>query len=123
MIDYVIFEKRADEHLPPWTLELARQFCEDQKWETASFEDSAQFVVAKLMGATEDCEKKYRHLELTPTVSFLIRDDPSLDEFLQPEIPEIQIPLDHPMTFARREPIRIEEIISDSKEEEPFYYA
>lgn len=120
MIDYVIFEKKPDEHLPPWTLETVKQFCEDQKWETASFEDSALFIVAKLTSASDDCERKYRHLELTPTVSFLIRDDPSLDEFLQPEIPDIQIPLDHPMTFARREPIRIEEI--DSKEEEPFSY-
>jgi hypothetical protein len=122
MIDYIVFEKKADEHLPAWSLDLVKDFCEDQKHEVASYEDSAVFIVAKLVSATDDCEKKYRHLELTPTVSFLIQDDPSLDEFLQPEIPEIEIPKDHPMTFARREAVCIERI-EDSKEEEPFYYA
>lgn len=120
MIDYAIFEKRADEHLPVWVVERVKDFCEEQKWEVESYEDSAQFIVAKMKTATDDCEKKYRHLELTPTVSFLIRDDPSLDEFLEPEIPEIEIPKDHPMTFARREQVCIERI-EDSKEDEPVF--
>lgn len=122
MIDYVIFEKRSDGELPAWTTELVKEFCEDQKYEIATLEDSPVFIVAKLISATEDGEKNYRHVELTPTVSFLIQDDPSLDDFLQPEIPEIEIPKDHPMTFARREAVCIERI-EESKEEEPFYYA
>jgi hypothetical protein len=120
MIDYIVFEKKADEHLPAWSLDLVKDFCEDQKHEVASYEDSAVFIVAKLVSATDDCEKKYRHLELTPTVSFLIRDDPSLDEFLQPEIPEIQIPKDHPMAYPQIHTLTIEEV-GDSKEEEPVF--
>jgi len=120
MIDYAIFEKRADEHLPAWSLERVKDFCEEQKWNVASYEDSAVFVVAKMNTASDDCETKHRLLELTPTVSFLIRDDPSLDEFLEPEIPEIEIPKNHPMTFARREAVRIERI-EDCKEDEPVF--
>jgi len=117
MIDYVVFEKKADEDRPAWTLDLVKEFCEDQKYDVDTFEDSPLFVVVKMKTASDDTEKKYRHLELTSTVSFLIRDDPSLDEFLEPEIPK-----HHPMTFCRKETVQIEEI-GDSKEEEPFFYS
>jgi hypothetical protein len=117
MIDYVLFEKKPEEDRPAWTLDLVKEFCEDQKYDVASFEDSPVFIVAKMTTASEDTDKKYRHLELTATVSFILRDDPSLDEFLEPEIPK-----HHPMTFCREEKATIEEI-GDSKEEEPFHYA
>ena len=116
MIDYVVFEKKPDEHISAWTLEKVKDFCEEQKYEVDSYEDSAVFIVAKMTSAKEDGERNYRHLELTGNLSVLIRDDPSLDEFLEPEIPK-----HHPMTQARVETVRIEEI-GDSKEEEFKYF-
>lgn len=115
MIDYIIFEKKPDGDRPAWTLDLAKEFCEEQKHDVVSYEDSVLFIVAKLASATEDGEKNYRHLELTSTLSFLIQDDPSLDDFLEPEIPR-----DHPMTFARRE--QVATIVEESKDEDDFKY-
>lgn len=121
MIDYAVFEKKPEGERPAWTLDSVKEFCEEQKYDVVSYEDSPVFVVAKLTKETEDTERKYRHIELTETVSFIIRDDPSLDEFLQPVIPEIEIPKDHPMAFPQRHTLTIEEI-GDSKEEETFSY-
>ena len=78
------FEKKAESEHPAWTLERAKEFCEDQKYDVVSYEDSTLFVVVKL--ATTEGEKTYRLIEVTPTLTFLVEDDPSLDEFLEPEI-------------------------------------
>lgn len=86
MIDFVLFEKKPEGDRPAWTLELAKDFCEDQKYDVVSYEDSTLFVVAKLTTATADGEKDYRLVEITPTLTFLVEEDPSLNEFLEPEI-------------------------------------
>ena len=105
MIDYVLFEKKPEQDRPAWTLEMVKEFCEDQKYDVVSYEDSTLFIVAKLTNATADGEKDYRLIEVTPTLTFLVEDDPSLDEFMEPEIPK-----HHPMTFPRIENLTIEEI-------------
>jgi hypothetical protein len=104
MIDYVLFEKKPEGERPAWTLTTAMNFCEDQKYDVVEYEDSPLFVVAKLTTHTDE-EKSYRLIEVTPTLTFLVEEEPSLDEFLEPEIPK-----DHPMTFPRIETLTIEEV-------------
>lgn len=116
MIDYIVFEKKPDGDFPAWTLERAKQFCEDQKHDVLDYEDSTVFIVAKLTNATADGEKNYRMIELTPTLTFVVEDEPSLDEFMEPEIPK-----HHPMTFPRIETLTIEDV-GDSKEEDFKYF-
>jgi len=84
MIDYVLFEKKAESDHPAWTLERAKDFCEDQKYDVVDYEDSTLFIVAKL--TTAQGEKNYRLIEVTPTLTFLVEEEPALDDFLEPEI-------------------------------------
>lgn len=84
----MLFEKKIEKDRPVWTMELVKNFCEDQKYDVVSYEDSTFFVVVKLTDSTD--KKTYRLVEITPTLTFLIEDEPSLDEFLEKEPQEVK---------------------------------
>jgi len=86
MIDYVIFEKKEENERPPWTIESVKEFCQSQKIETLLITEELQFIVVKVCENPEE-GTLYRLLEVTETISFLIRDDPSLNEFLEFAVP------------------------------------
>jgi hypothetical protein len=83
MVDYIIFEKKAEGERPPWTYETVLTFCEEQKMTPLTVADELLFVVVKLNEREE--EAKARLVEITPTITFILTDDPSLDEFLELE--------------------------------------
>ena len=83
MVDYIIFEKKAEGERPPWTYETVLTFCEEQKMTPLTVADELLFVVVQLNEREE--EAKARLVEITPTITFILKDDPSLDEFLEPE--------------------------------------
>lgn len=83
MVDYIIFEKKAEGERPPWTYETVLTFCEEQKMTPLTVADELLFVVVKLNERDE--EAKARLVEITPTITFILTDDPSLDEFLELE--------------------------------------
>lgn len=84
----MLFEKKIEKDRPVWTMESVKNFCEDQKYDVVSYEDSTFFVVVKLTDSTD--KKTYRLVEITPTLTFLIEDEPSLDEFLEKEPQEVK---------------------------------
>ena len=88
MICFVIFEKKAENDRPVWTLELVKQFCEEQNYTVYAYSEELGFIVAKLLEEELPEHTKYRLLELTKTITFIIKDDPSLDDILVPDTPE-----------------------------------
>jgi hypothetical protein len=83
MVDYVIFEKKQEGERPPWTYETVLTFCEEQKWCPLHVADELLFVVVQLNKREED--EKARLVEITPTITFILKDDPALDDFLELE--------------------------------------
>ena len=84
MVDYIIFEKKAEGERPPWTYETVLTFCEEEKYNPIKITDEHDFIVLQLTDGGKEAERM-RMLEVTPTITFLLRDDPSLDSFLRPE--------------------------------------
>jgi len=100
MVDYVIFEKKAEGEREPWSYETVLTFCKEQEWTPLTVSDEIQFVVVKMSEREED--KLARLVEITPTITFIVRDDPSTDEFLTLE------------TYKRPENVR-EPVLDDLK--------
>jgi len=80
MVDFVVFEKKADGERDPWSYETVLTFCKEQEWTPLTVADELHFVVVKMTEREE--EAKARLVEITPTITFVVSDDPSLDEFL-----------------------------------------
>jgi len=87
-IVFIIFEKKAENDRPVWTLELVKQFCEEQNYTVYAYSEELGFIVAKLLEEELPEHTKYRLLELTKTITFIIKDDPSLDDILMPDTPD-----------------------------------
>jgi len=85
MANYILFEKRSENDRPPWTMDLVKTFCEEAEIDYKGIVEENLFLVAKV--ADHDESSKFRLVELTPTITFLVIDEPSLDEFLEPELP------------------------------------
>lgn len=81
MIDYVIFEKKGE--CSDWDKTRAVTFCTSQNFTVLDVTEELDFIIVKTGDRHED--DQMRLFEVTPTVTFLIRDDPSLDEFLEVE--------------------------------------
>lgn len=100
MVDFVIFEKKADGERPPWSYETVLTFCKEQEWTPITVADELLFVVVKMTEREE--EAKARLVEITPTITFIVSDEPTLDEFLTLE------------TYQRKEP-KSEPVLDDLK--------
>ena len=87
MVDYILFEKKADGDRPAWTYDTVMTFCEEEKYNPIKVTEEFEFIVAQMTDVAE--AERIRMLEVTPTITFLLRDDPSLDEFLRPEFETI----------------------------------
>ena len=85
MANYILFEKRSENDRPPWTMDLVKTFCEEAEIDYKGIVEENLFLVAKV--ADHDESSKFRLVELTPTITFLVIDEPALDEFLEPELP------------------------------------
>jgi hypothetical protein len=88
MVDYIIFEKKAEGEREPWSYETVLTFCEEQKMSPITVVEELQFVVVKLREREE--EAKARLVEITPTITFILTDEPSLDEFLTLETYDVR---------------------------------
>lgn len=88
MICFIIFERKAENDRPVWTLELVKEFCEEQKYTVYAYSDELGFIIAKLIEEELPEHTNYRLLELTETITFIVKDDPSLDDILMPETPD-----------------------------------
>jgi hypothetical protein len=80
MVDFVIFEKKAEGEREPWSYETVLTFCKEQEWTPLTIADELLFVVVKMNEREE--EAKARLVEITPTITFIVKDDPTTDEFL-----------------------------------------
>lgn len=89
-IEYILFEKKAENDKPIWTPELASAFCEEQKFMVDEVKDETLFCVVKIASDDTTPDKHYRLIEITPTISFIVKDEPSLDEFLELEVPDLK---------------------------------
>ena len=100
MVDFVIFEKKADGEREPWSYETVLTFCKEQEWSPLTVADELLFVVVKMTEREE--EAKARLVEITPTITFIVSDEPTLDEFLTLE------------TYQRKEKVA-EPVLDDLK--------
>ena len=100
MVDFVIFEKKADGEREPWSYETVLTFCQEQEWSPLTVADELLFVVVKMTEREE--EAKARLVEITPTITFIVSDEPTLDEFLTLE------------TYQRKEKVA-EPVLDDLK--------
>ena len=76
-MNYIVFNKNE------WTESLIEKFCEEQKMEPLGIVEELLFFVVKITEPEE--QQKFRLLEVTPTITFILKDDPSLDEFMELE--------------------------------------
>jgi len=83
MIDYIIFEKKSDGDNQVWDKERAVTFCKEQEVDILEVTEEIQFIVIKT-GEPEP-NQVTRLVEITPTITFLLKNDPSLDEFMELE--------------------------------------
>ena len=83
MIDFILFEKKAEGENPVWDKERATWFCKEQEMTVLEVTEELEFIVVKTGESTDG--QKFRLLEVTPTITFLLKDDPSLDEFMELE--------------------------------------
>ena len=90
MIAYVLFESVPETYLgteearPPWTVELAREFCENAHFDVCDVGEIDGVVVAKLRCPTEhQCPStfKWRLIQVSPSVRLVAEDERALDEF------------------------------------------
>jgi hypothetical protein len=102
MVDYILFEKKSEGDREPWNKENVVRFCEEQKYDPIMIEEEYPFIVVTLREPKE--EGTFRLVEITPSVTFLIQDDPSLDTFLEKE------------TFGERPLSPLSEIVSDTSD-------
>ena len=103
MIDFVLFSNSSDH---TWSRQTVDAFCDDQKYEVECVDETPALIVVRLVSASTASEDvRYRLLELTDELSFLIRDEGGLDDFLEPELP-----YGKPSTRFRTESVCIESI-------------
>jgi len=89
-IDFILFEKKAENDKPVWDDELVKEFCEEQKLDYKDIKEETLFYVVRIAPETEDEEEyHYRLIEITQTISFIVKDDPSLDEITELDAPSI----------------------------------
>jgi hypothetical protein len=81
MIDYILFEKTEK-----WTKETATGFVLEQELPIISVVEERGIIIVQT-GERKD-DDKMRLIEITPEISFLVKDDPSLDEFCELETGE-----------------------------------
>lgn len=84
-IDYILFEKKSENDRPVWNSDLVKEFCEDQKYDYQEIKDETLFVVVRLVPIDENPDNRYRMLEITKTITFIMKDDPSLDDLMHLE--------------------------------------
>jgi len=81
-MNFILFEKTATDQ---WTIDKAREFCSNQEITPISITEETiggfDFISVKLEETRED--QSYRLVEITNTISFIMKDDPSLDEFTE----------------------------------------
>lgn len=91
-IEFVLFEKKSENDRPVWNEDLVKTFCREQELEYQDIKDETIFFVVRLQPESEDPERRYRLLEVTETISFIIKDDPSLDEIMDFAFPNKPLP-------------------------------
>ena len=85
MVDYIIFEKNKIENDILWNEAKVLKFCNEQKLLVEDLIDETLFFVVRLVDAKKETVS-YRMLEVSKSITFIIADDPSLDEFLELDI-------------------------------------
>ena len=85
MVEYIIFEKGKIEKETLWTETKVFNFCKEQKLLVDDLIDETLFFVVRLVDAKKETVS-YRMLEVSETITFIIADDKSLDEFLELDI-------------------------------------
>jgi hypothetical protein len=85
-MNYILFEKKSENERPVWDKEHVTTFCEEQKIDYLGIVEELQFFVVKV--SEHDDEQKFRLLEVTDTITFLMKDDPTLDEFMERNLPK-----------------------------------
>ena len=95
VIDYILFEKKAenDKHII-WTADEIKSFCKDQEIEYEDIKEETLFYVVIIKQESNDINtnQHYRLLQVTETVSFILKDDPSLDEITELEYSTESLP-------------------------------
>jgi hypothetical protein len=90
-MNFILFEKTATDQ---WSIDTVKEFCNNQELTPISITEETlgdlDFISVKLEETLK--EESYRLVEITNTISFIMRDDPSLDDFTVP-IPTIETKL------------------------------
>jgi hypothetical protein len=90
MIDFILFEKKSENDRPVWTEDLVKTFCEDQKISPREIKEETLFYVVRVVDGEDDPDQHYRMLEVTETITFIMKDDPALNEFMELGVPPLQ---------------------------------
>ena len=91
-MNFILFEKTATDQ---WSIDTVKEFCNNQELTPISITEETlgdlDFISVKLEETLK--EESYRLVEITNTISFIMRDDPSLDDFTVPIPTEVETKL------------------------------
>jgi len=92
-MNFILFEKTASDQ---WTIDKAREFCSNQELTPISITEETAGGLDFISVNLEETLKgeSYRLVEITNTISFIMRDDPSLDDFTVPIPTEVETKLE-----------------------------
>ena len=83
-MECLLFQK-CDE----WDKDKVEDFCKDTMGIEAKVEDDGCYLVARVSDSfKEPIVGEHRLIRVSPTVSFIVREDPELDQFLEEWCPE-----------------------------------
>jgi len=80
MTTYIIFEKDLKDEKDVWTVDKVKEFCSSQEISVIDIKDDLLQITAKLNEPVADTT--YRYVPITDTISFVVEDDPALDDFI-----------------------------------------
>lgn len=88
-MNYILFEKNKEENKMKWTLPDVENFCEVHELIPLKITDEPAFIVVELEKPKDD--EKYRLVEITDTISFIVKEEPETSKlFDTEELPKIE---------------------------------
>ena len=93
-MNYILFEKNKEENGMKWNLSDAEEFCESHELSPLKITEEPIFIVVELEKPRDD--EKYRLVEITETISFILREEPEIAILFDtveelPKIEELQV--------------------------------
>lgn len=87
-MNYILFEKNKEENGIMWTLSDVEEFCNSHELTPLKITEEPVFFVVELEKPQDD--EKYRLVEITETISFIVKEEPEIAKLFDTVLPTIE---------------------------------